>query len=71
MKRTVEVSCPGETMAESFDSALGGWFREPDPPLAELLKARNEGLKVFKFKLTLEFLDELTSHLPTTETKGE
>lgn len=60
MKRTVEVSCPGSTLADAFDQALGGWFTQPDPPIEAIKAAHANGHKVYKFKLTLELVKELT-----------
>ncbi len=60
MKRTVEVSAPGATLANAFDQALGGWFTQPDPPKEAVQKAHNRGHKVYKFKLTLELMEEVT-----------
>ncbi len=67
MKRTVDVSCPGANLAEAFDQALGGWFTQPDPPAEAIKEAHAHGHKVYKFKLTLELIEEVT--IPTPEAK--
>jgi len=67
MKRTVEVSCPGANLADAFDQALGGWFTQPDPPAEAIKEAHAHGHKVYKFKLTLELVEEITN--PTPEAK--
>ncbi len=60
MKRTVDVSAPGHTLADAFDQALGGWFTQPDPPREAIEEAHKRGDHVFKFKLTLELIEEIT-----------
>lgn len=59
MKRTVEVSTPGANLADAFDQALGGWFTQPDPPREAIEEAHKRGHKVYKFKLTLELVEEI------------
>lgn len=60
MKRTVEVSCIGANLPDAFDQALGGWFTQPDPPAEALKAAHEQGHHVYKFKLTLELVEEIT-----------
>ncbi len=62
MKRTFEISCPGTTLADAFDQASGGWFSGPDVPTKALEAAKANGRKVYKFKMTLELIEELTPH---------
>ncbi len=64
MRRIVEVSSIGKNLPDAFDQALGGWFTQPDPPATAIQEAQAHGDRVFKFKLTLELIEEITCTPP-------
>lgn len=60
MKRTVDVSSCGATLPEAFDQALAGFFFQAEPSAETLEDAKAHGQKVYRFKLTLELVEERT-----------
>lgn len=59
MTRSAIVTCVGENLPDAFDQALGGWFSGENVPAEALREAERQGHRVYKFRLTLELLDEL------------
>ncbi len=65
MKRTSTVSAPGKTLADAFDVVFAGFFTDPNPPNVAIEEAHKHGHKVYRFKLTVELLEEITPTCPT------
>lgn len=58
MKRIVEIYGFGSSLPDAFEQVLAGFFFKSNPSPDAIRDAKSHNETIYKFKMTLELLDE-------------